>query len=116
MMGDDELVLILRLKLPTLGLGYNCASNEGSFSLAMVRTMAGRQPVEVNVTDLAVPCVPQTVCPRTDNTPPVNPVLKRMVMLELSALADTIVVLFGLVQRNTEATVCEAVGAGTSAV
>ncbi|NDF99820.1 MAG: hypothetical protein EB101_13100, partial [Chitinophagia bacterium] len=56
------------------------------------------------------------VCPRTDKAPPTNPVLKRNVMLELSVLAEMIVVLAGLVQRNTLATVCEVVGAGTIAV
>ena len=121
MIGDDATVVIFKLKLPTLGLGYNCASNADEdftsvcvigFSLVVVIL----QPVLVSVCDFVEPKVPQEVCPRTINTPPVKPVLKRSVMLELSAVADTMLVLAGRVQRNTVAVACDVVGAGTMAV
>lgn len=60
--------------------------------------------------------MPQRVCPFTDKLPPVNPVLKRMVMLELSVDAEVIEVLFGFVQRNTDAGACDVEGAPTIAV
>ena len=52
-----------------------------------------------------VPITPQAVTPFAVKLPPVKPVLKLTVMLELSEVAEVITVLVGFVQRN------EAIGA-----
>ena len=50
-----------------------------------------------NVTDFAVPAIPQALCPFTLMLPPINPVLYLILMLALSAVAEIMVVKFGLV-------------------
>ena len=59
---------------------------------------------------VVVPITPQAVTPLAVKLPPVKPVLKLTVMLELSAAAETIVVFTGFVQRNEAIGACAVVG------
>ena len=91
------------LNSPADGFGYKLTSNE---LVVVVVTgtlifVPAAQPACVSDCVLAVPCVPQEVCPFTDKLPPIYPVLNCKVMVELSALALVMVVLLGLVQRKT---------------
>ena len=69
-----------------------------------------------NVTDLAVPATPHALCPLTLILPPINPVLYLILMLALSAVAEIMVVKFGLVHLYTEIADCTEVGTVADAV
>ena len=109
--------LTSNLNSPAEGFGYKLTSNElAVVVIGILIFVPAAQPVCVSDCDFVPPCVPQRDCPFTDKVPPTYPVLKRNVILELSADAAVMVVLLGFVQRNTDVGVCEVEGAPTIAV
>ena len=80
----------------------------------MLNTPGGRN-CKIAV-DAVVPMVPHELTPLAPMLPPVYPVLKPTVMLALSDVAETMVVLAGLVQRKDAIGACVVVGVPRTAV